>query len=236
MSFDREPGPDDGSVPPVDIVVPDDARDLARDVLAYRREMRARRRRERMLRVVGRLGLLRHPTAFPLIATCLALALLAATMLSVASIGSRGRQLPSASPEPSVTTMPTGQVRLDNAQVVPTTSLDGSLLVLIAPDCGCGAAVANLARQARGAGARVYFVYDAERADAGLTQLAQMTPQYGDGVARTVYDLSGVFFLAFATYQATALLVYGNGVVHVVRTFPAGLDLTPALRGLRGTH
>jgi hypothetical protein len=236
VSFDREPGPDDGSLPPADVVVPDDARDLARDVLAYRREMRALRRREWLLRVLGRLGLSGHPAAFPAIATCVALALLAGTMLSVASFNSGTPPLTAASPEPSVTTMPTGEVRLDNAQVVPTTALDGSLLVLVAPDCGCGTSLENLARQAKDAGAHVYFVYDAERADAGLAQLAQMTPQYGDGVARSVYDLSGVFFFAFTTYQATALLVNGDGVVHVVRTFPAGLDLTPALRGLRGTH
>lgn len=236
MSFDREPGPDDGSLPPADIEVPDDARGLARDVLAYRREIRARGRQERRLRVARRLGLTGHPTVFPLIATCVALALLAGTMLSIASINSGAPPLTFASPQPSVTTLPGGEVRLDNARAMPTTGLDGSLLLLIAPDCGCGTTVENLARQAKDAGAPVYFVYDAEHADAGLPQLAQMTSQYGDGVARTVYDPSGVFFFAFTTYQVTALVVYSDGVVHVVRTFPAGLDLTPALRGLAGTH
>jgi hypothetical protein len=236
VSFDREPGPDDGGLPPAGIVVPDDARELARDVLAYRREMRALQRRERLLRMLRRLGLSGHPAVFPLIAACVALALLAGTVLSVTSINSGAPPLTAASPQPSVTTMPAGEVRLDDAQVEPTTALDGSLLVLIAPDCGCGTALENLAVQAKGAGAHVYFVYDAERSDAGLAQLALMTSQYGDGVARTVYDLSGVFFFAFTTYQVTALLVSGDGVVHVVRTFPDGLDLTPALRGLRDTH
>jgi hypothetical protein len=234
VSFDRDPGPDDGSLPPPDVVVPDDARALARDVLAYRREMRFRRRQERLRRLARVLGLTGHPTVFPLVATCVALALLAGTMLSVASIDSA--PLTAASPQPSITTMPGGEVQLDNAQIVPTTSLNGSLLVLVAPDCGCGTALENLARQAKEADARVYFVYDAKQTYPGLSQLTRMTSQYGDGVAHTVYDLSGAFFFAFATYQVTALLAYGDGVVHVVRTFPAGLDLTPALRGLKGTH
>ena len=40
MSFASGPGRDDGSLPPVNIVIPDDARELDRDVLAYRRELR----------------------------------------------------------------------------------------------------------------------------------------------------------------------------------------------------
>ena len=48
MSFASEPGRDDGSLPPVNIVIPDDARELDRDVLAYHREMRALRRRQRL--------------------------------------------------------------------------------------------------------------------------------------------------------------------------------------------
>jgi hypothetical protein len=236
VSFDRDPGPDDGSLPPADIEVPDDASGLARDVLAYRREIRARGRQERLLRVARRLGLTGHPTVFPLIATCVALALLAGTMLSVATINSGAPPLTSASPQPSVTTLPGGEVRFDNARAMPTAALDGSLVLLIAPDCGCGAVLESLTRQAKEAGALVYFVYDAKHANAGLPQLTQMTSQYGDSWARTVYDPSGAFFFAFATYQVTALLVYGNGVVHVVRTFPATLDLTPALRVLAGTH
>jgi hypothetical protein len=63
-----------------------------------------------------------------------------------------------------------------------------------------------------------------------------MTSRYGDGVASTVYDVSGTFFVAFATDQVTALVAEGNGSVAVFRAFPAGLDLTPALRGLSPTH
>ncbi|WP_262402492.1 hypothetical protein [Actinomadura sp. CNU-125] len=40
MRSDGDPDPDDYGLPRVDIVVPDDARELDRDVVAYRREER----------------------------------------------------------------------------------------------------------------------------------------------------------------------------------------------------
>jgi hypothetical protein len=63
-----------------------------------------------------------------------------------------------------------------------------------------------------------------------------MTNAYGDRVARTVFDFGGVLFWAYAPLRLTALLVGRDGIVSVVRAFPAGFDLTPALRGLRSTH
>ena len=51
MSFASDPGRDDGNLPPVNVVIPDDARELDRDVLAYRRELRARRRRQWLMRL-----------------------------------------------------------------------------------------------------------------------------------------------------------------------------------------
>src|ERR1700753_1719923 len=51
VSFASQPGRDDGNLPPVNVVIPDDARELDRDVLAYQREMRSRRRRDRLTRL-----------------------------------------------------------------------------------------------------------------------------------------------------------------------------------------
>ena len=73
MSFASEPGRDDGNLPPVNIVIPDDARELDRDVLAYRRELRAKRRRQRLMRLLRpfrTLGFGGHAAIIPLIATC----------------------------------------------------------------------------------------------------------------------------------------------------------------------
>jgi hypothetical protein len=69
--------------PPLDIQIPDDARELARDVLAYHRELRARRRRSRLRRLVRPFA--RQGTVMPLLASILAVCLVAGAMLSVAT-------------------------------------------------------------------------------------------------------------------------------------------------------
>lgn len=90
MSFASEPGRDDGNLPPVNVVIPDDARDLDRDVLAYRRELRATRRRQRLSRLARpfiRPEFGGHAMIIPLIALCLAIALVAGALLSVLTMG-----------------------------------------------------------------------------------------------------------------------------------------------------
>jgi hypothetical protein len=76
-----EPERDDTGLPPVDIEIPDDARDLDRDVQAYYREQRARRRQQRGLRLRGSLA--RDGIVLPLLACCLILALITGTLLTV---------------------------------------------------------------------------------------------------------------------------------------------------------
>jgi len=71
--------------PPLDIQIPDDARELERDVLAYRRELRAKRRRRRLKRLAR--PFTGHGTIMPLLASILAVCLVAGAMLSVATIG-----------------------------------------------------------------------------------------------------------------------------------------------------
>jgi hypothetical protein len=80
-----DPGRDDYGLPPVDIKVPDDARELDRDVQAYHRELRSLRRRMLARRVTGPLA--RDGMVLPLLAGCLALTLLAATLLTVFTVG-----------------------------------------------------------------------------------------------------------------------------------------------------
>jgi hypothetical protein len=80
-----DPGRDDYGLPPVDIEVPDDARELERDVQAYRRELRSLRRRLLARKLVG--PLTRDGMVLPLLAGCLALTLLAATLLTVFTVG-----------------------------------------------------------------------------------------------------------------------------------------------------
>src|SRR5215469_6258971 len=76
-----EPERNDTGLPPVDIEIPDDARELDRDVQAYRRELRATRRSERRGRWHRSLG--KDGVALPLLACCLILALITGTLLTV---------------------------------------------------------------------------------------------------------------------------------------------------------
>ena len=81
--------PDGGSgwdEPPLDIQIPDDARELQRDVLAYHRELRARRRRKRLRRLAGPFApFAARGSVMPLLASILAVCLVAGAMLSVAT-------------------------------------------------------------------------------------------------------------------------------------------------------
>jgi hypothetical protein len=76
-----EPERDDTGLPPVDIEIPDDARDLDRDVQAYYREQRATRRQQRGRRLRGSLA--KDGIVLPLLACCLILALITGTLLTV---------------------------------------------------------------------------------------------------------------------------------------------------------
>jgi len=99
VTLGGEPGRDDSGLPPLNVVIPDDARDLERDVIAYRRELRSRRRRERARRIFG--PLLNPGTAVPLIAICAALSMVAGAMLSFLTISPASA--PTRSPRPAVT-------------------------------------------------------------------------------------------------------------------------------------
>ena len=71
---------------PLDIQIPDDARELDRDVLAYHRELRAVRRRNRLRRLAGPFApFAARGSVMPLLASILAVCLVAGAMLSVAT-------------------------------------------------------------------------------------------------------------------------------------------------------
>jgi hypothetical protein len=88
VNLGGEPERDDFGLPPVDIEIPDDARELDRDVQAYHRELRAHRRRMRARRLHG--PLTRDGMVLPLLAGCLVLALISGTLLTLFSAGQGG--------------------------------------------------------------------------------------------------------------------------------------------------
>lgn len=83
MNQGGEPGHDDYGLPRVDIQIPDDARELYRDVQAYHRELRAQRRHARSRRL--RAPLHRTGIIVPLIAGCLILAMIVGMVLTMFS-------------------------------------------------------------------------------------------------------------------------------------------------------
>src|SRR5918999_2456523 len=76
-----DPQGDDYGLPHIDIVVPDDARELDRDIIAYRREQRHQRRQARWRRLYG--PFTRFGLAAPIIAVALLIAVASGTLLTV---------------------------------------------------------------------------------------------------------------------------------------------------------
>ena len=235
VSFASGPGRDDGGLPPVNIVIPDDARDLDRDVLAYRRELRAKRRRQRIMRLFGplnRRGLGGQAAILPLIATCVALSMLAGAMLSVMTISPAKAPTVSnpqaaAGTPPGLTELPAGNVRIDS-EAVPARNLVSSALALIPAGCDCGPALRRLADQATEAQVSLYFV----ASGSAMPQLADLTAQYGGGAALAVYDADNLLGAAYHPAGLTVLLVYSDATALVRTNLPAGFQLTSALREL----
>lgn len=104
MNQGGEPAHDDYGLPRVDIEIPDDARELDRDVQAYHRELRALRRIERSDR--WRAPLRKSGMLVPLIAGCLVLAMIGGMVLTMFSAnpniaGVAGRESLPATSRPS---------------------------------------------------------------------------------------------------------------------------------------
>jgi hypothetical protein len=237
VSFASEPGRDDGNLPPVNVVIPDDARELDRDLLAYRREMRAKRRRQRFLRLfqpfrAPELG--GHAAIIPLIAICLAICLVGGALLSVATmspasaptLGAPGTA-PAAAPTGELTALPQGSVRL-GGQPVPVRSLTSSVIALVPATCDCGLGLQRLAGQAAGAHVQLYFATGGQAAD----QLATLTTRYGAGVAVAAADYDGVLTAAYHPNGLTVLLVFKDATAEVLRNLAADFQLTSVLREL----
>jgi hypothetical protein len=239
VSFASEPGQDDGNLPPVNVVIPDDARELDRDVLAYRRELRAKRRRQRLMRLLRPFRLPEfggHAAIIPLIAACLAISLVAGALLSVITMSPASAptlSAPRASGQAAVppgdpTELPAGTVQL-SGRTVRVRSLVTSAIALVPANCGCGAELGRLAGQAVAAHVSLYF------AGAGqvISQLPALVARYGDGAAVAAADYDGVLSVAYRPAGLTVLLVFRDASAEVLRSLPANSLLEPTLRELR---
>lgn len=238
MSFASEPGRDDGNLPPVNVVIPDDARELDRDVLAYRREQRARRRRQRLMRLFRpfRLPEFGGPAIIPLIAACLAISLVGGALLSVVTMSPASAPTLSAprtsgqptAPRADLSELPAGTVQLDG-RTVPVRSLVTSAIALVPANCGCDAELGRLAGQAVAAHVSLYF------AGAGqvIPQLPALVARDGDGAAVATADYDSVLSVAYHPAGLTVLLVFKDATAKVIRGLTANFQLASTLRELR---
>jgi hypothetical protein len=249
VSLGGEPERDDTGLPPVDIEVPDDARELDSDVQAYHRELRALRRELRHRRLAGPLA--RDGIVLPLLAGCLVLALIAGTLLTVftaaglnneTQLGATGHpastpssHAASASTTPGVTVPPvqTASRRLPRIAVavgghnVPLYNLTtrGAVLVLLPPNCNCGNALGQLYGQANAAQLPVFLV----SSGTGLRQADSLASSTSSAI-KVADDKDMVLAGTYNVAGLTALLVKPDGKVLEARHVPAGVQLTGPLQ------
>jgi hypothetical protein len=239
MGGDPERG-DDFGLPPVDIKIPDDARELDREVQAYHRELRALRRRKLARRLSA--PLTRHGLLLPLLASGLALTLLAGTLLTLLS-ASQGSWLPisplrrseasspAAAPSspgrPAERMLPRGTMNVDGRQMQ-LRDLPASVLALVPPGCGCTRDLRRLADQAAAGDVPIYLVGIKGAKTSPLTRRAGLR----DAVAAK--DTGSILADTYRPGGLTAILVRSTGVVDaVVSPAPGGFRLSKAIGALR---
>jgi hypothetical protein len=254
VNLGGEPERDDFGLPPVDIEIPDDARELDRDVQAYRRELRAQRRRQRRMRL--RAPLTRDGVVLPLLASCLVLALIAGTLLTVFTAGPGGELVgpatagssgpaasgspadrppaagPATGPTDSPTAGPSGlqlpdhEVRI-GGQRARLASLRRSVVALVPATCHCTALLQRLEQQARAAGVPYYLVGGGILAP--VPQLAGQAPRRA-----IVNDSASILAKSYMPVLAgpMALLIHPDGSVDEVNPLPTGFRLNNQLHTL----
>ena len=261
MNPGGEPERDDTGLPPVDIEIPDDARELDRDVQAYYREQRAQRRRQRRIRLHGSLA--KDGIVLPLLACCLILALITGTLLTIFTATS-GQGLPGlpTKPKPTASARSTAPSRAPAstgpaaaagpdvvleagplpAIMVPEVaggppvalrSLAGAVLVLIPPACGCSAGLQWLTGVADDAGATIYLV----ATPATLNEVRQLDVKLAATIAppvQVLLDKQETLPRHYPPHGLTAILVSPSKSVAYADHISSGGDaakLTQALTG-----
>jgi hypothetical protein len=241
-----DPGRDDSGLPPVDVVIPDDARELDRDVQAYHRELRALRRRQRARRLRGPLG--RDGMVLPLLVGCLILALITSTLLIMFAADQTGmpglpqhtalgpvRQHPAA-PKSKPTTGQVGgplpaavlAIRGKPVSLSTVTAAGPSVLALIPLACSCGTVLRQLGAQAAQAHVTLYLV----GTGSGMKQLTHLAVQGGQNSARVANDTRDVLGRTYRPSGLTAILVRpGGSVASIAHLLPSQRpDLEASLR------
>jgi hypothetical protein len=200
----------------LDVIVPDDIRDLSRDIAAYRREVRRAARARRRRRLLARRGVV------PAIAVTVAVAIagLVAAMLTV--LGPRNvTRAPAAKPLASPS-QPAGAV----GGLLPLATLAGphgavstraeslrpAVLALVPPHCDCRDLLNGLAGQAYSERLQLAIVVPAA-SDDSTTALASTLDR---GVPSVYFDSAGTIAKGVDGHGVTAVLVDLDGTIYAV--------------------
>ena len=261
MNQGGEQGHDDYGLPPVDIEIPDDARELYRDVQAYHRELRALRRHERSVR--WRAPFRRSGVAIPLLAGCL-IAALVAVMISAMftqnpylsgvagqsspSAGSTGTSRSatagrSAKPKASPSNALSSQALLVRGHLpgktinvagkhVPLSTVISAALAIVPANCDCKTAIGQLLEQAESVRVVVYLVVPRGSKVTDLDHLVAPAARRATWT-RVATDEQNVLSSAYPTAGLTVLLVDSHGQVTVASRLGPNLMLTKQLQMLR---
>ncbi|QKG22618.1 hypothetical protein [Actinomadura verrucosospora] len=222
MRPDGDPDPDDYGLPHVDVVVPDDARELDRDVLAYRREERRRRRRRRARRVLR--PVTRFGVAIPIIAGALLVALISGALMT--AFGPRPAPRPKGAALAPSPTAPPGEI----GGLLPAGSVDvvnhakkgedlremrPAVFGIMPPGSQCPGVVAALAGSANEYGIRFLLVADSRpaggREPVSLKDVRACAGTAHDGTAEVLEDSKALLAGAYAQTPGTA----GTGLTAV---------------------
>jgi len=221
-----EPGHDDYGLPSVDIQVPDDARDLYRDVQAYHRELRALRRQERSRRWREPLG--KSGLVLPVIAGFLVLAMIAGMILTIFSAN------------PSLTGISGPMSGLPAKPVVvsphrPFTLREptGAAIAVIPANCRCSRAIRQLLSRAKAVGVTVYF--DGTR-NSRVAALNRLAPTVYNGTAALAIDAHSALAKAYPSHRLEILLVDSHGRVTARSGLHPKFWTTQTLSELKQSH
>ncbi|WP_026414838.1 hypothetical protein [Actinomadura oligospora] len=248
MRPDGDPEHDDHGLPHVDVVVPDDARDLDRDVIAYHREQRQLRRRARYRRLVGPFA--RFGVAIPIITGALLIALVSGVLMT--ALGTRPDARPpraALAPHPSAPVgrkggyLPTGDVTAPpSPKHRSLRDLRPSVIAIASPKCSCSAVIADLAKRAQDLRLSLWLVADRRGSTAPpnetIKSLRALAGGAHDGEPIVLDDLSGILAKNYANTPdgrpavgLTAVFVGSDGVVSDIRTSAQpGPELTDLIK------
>jgi hypothetical protein len=234
---DSDPENGDYGLPKVEIVVPDDARELERDVVAYHREVRQRRRKERWRRM-GIPLFLRYGIAAPFIASAVLIALISGVLMTVIAPRQTSRSLPSTAPvAPKGAAgqiggpLPNVSLSINGTHALIPEKIHTGIIAIVPAHCGCDQLIKQLAGEATGEQVPVYLVSDQQSAK----DVHDLYWKAAKGTASTVSDPSDVLATTYHASGLTAILVHRDGVVgKVLRDLKShtDLDLAPDLRQL----